>query len=467
MSEREQTGIFPVAATPRRPSLALPLRASLPPSSDCQPAAFRWFLILTVTVLTGLGLGGCSRQAPAENTPPPAAVNQSAFLSYLEPRRVGPPPTQPSWIAHVEAVDLDRDGLLDVVYCEAKDNTVVWLRQKSRGEFEETVLATNLRAPVHAEASDLDGDGDLDLVVASMSVVFPNNDRIGTVFILENDGAQHFTPHTVLEHTERVTDVRVADLNGDGRPDLVLAQFGYDQGCVSWLENTGNGTYKRHVLLELSGAINVCVADFDGDHRPDVAALLSQQWEEIHVFLNQGGGNFSPRRIWGSTNEDYGSSGLSVCDLNRDGRPDLLYTNGDGFGPAATPGPRPWHGLQWLENAGDGNFRYHRVGSLPGAYCPLGLDLDQDGAMDVVTVAAYADWNNASRNVVSLQWWRNDGRMNFEPRPLARTPKDQITLAAGDFDGTGRPVLVTGGFYIYPPYDAMDRLTFWRRARTP
>ena len=53
--------------------------------------------------------------------------------------------------------------------------------------------------------------------------------------------------------------------------------------------------------------------------------------------------------------------------------------------------------------------------------------------------------------------------MNFEPRALARAPKDLITLFAADFDGTGEPVLVTGGFYIYPPYDAISRITLWRR----
>jgi len=166
--------------------------------------------------------------------------------------------------------------------------------------------------------------------------------------------------------------------------------------------------------------------------------------------------------VWGSTNEDYGSSGISVADLNRDGRPDIIYSNGDGFGPSATPGPRPWHGVQWLENRGDGNFAYHRIDSMPGAYSPIGVDLDGDGAMDIVACSAYSDWNNKNRNVVSLMWFRNDGKMNFEPHALARAPKDIITLAAGDLDGNGRPVLVTGGFYIYPPYDAMGRVTLWR-----
>ena len=419
------------------------------------PLAIGWF---------GLAAGGCGRTEVKTASIAQAAAKPAPVLDldYLKPQEIGAAISRPPWIANVHPVDLDQDGLMDVIACEAQTNQVMWIRQRQRGVFEEKVLASDLRAPVHVETADIDGDGDLDILVASMAVVFPHNDRIGTVFILENDGHQNFTTHVVLENTSRVTDVRAADLNGDGRLDLALAQFGYDQGEVSWLERTGPWEFKRHVILDLSGAINVCVADFDGDGTPDIAAVLSQQWEEIYLFRNDGKGNFTKARLWGSTNEDYGSSGISVADLNRDGRPDILYSNGDGFGPSATPGPRPWHGVQWLENKGDGNFVYHRVGLLPGAYSPIGVDLDGDGAMDIVASSAYSDWNNKNRNVVSLMWFRNDGKMNFEPHVLARTPKDIITLATGDFDGNGRPVLVTAGFYIYPPYDSMGRIVLWR-----
>ena len=397
----------------------------------------------------------------------PAAPKAPSVTFSFHPQPIGAAASQPPWIANITAVDLDQDGLMDLLVCEAKENKICWLRQTSPGVFEEKVIATDMRAPVHVEAADMDGDGDLDVIVSSMSVIFPNNDRIGSVTILENDGHQNFTPHVVLENTSRVTDARAADLNGDGKMDLALAQFGYDQGEVSWLERTGPWEFKRHVLLELSGAINVGIADFNGDGKPDIVANISQQWEEIYYFENQGNGNFSTKRLWGSTNEDYGSSGLVVADLNRDGQPDIVFSNGDGFGPSATPGPRPWHGVQWLENTGGGNFLYHHLGNLPGAYSPRVVDLDGDGAMDVVAVAAYADWNNKNRDVVSLMWFRNDGHMNFEPIPLARTPKDLITLAVGDFDGSGRPSLVTGGFYIYPPFDALSRVTLWRRDKKP
>lgn len=392
-----------------------------------------------------------------------AGVEKEAYLSYLKNETVGKPGQPPAWVAHVNTVDLDQDGLLDILACEARENEVVWIRQTARGVFEERVISADFKAPVHVEAADMDGDGDIDVLVSVMGYVFPNNDLIGAAVVLENDGNENFMPRVLLENTHRVTDVRAGDLNGDGRMDLAVGQFGYDQGQVRWMEQTGPWTFESHVLLDLSGAINVCIADFNGDGRPDIAALMSQQWEEVFYFENNGNGDFSRKRIWGSTNEDYGSSGISVSDLNGDGRPDILYTNGDGFGPSAVPGPRPWHGVQWFENTGNGYFKYHRLGALPGAYSPVGVDLDSDGAMDVIVSSSYADWDNKGSGVVSLMWYHNDGQSNFSPRVLAYVPRDLITVAAGKFDDDDQISLVTGGFPVVAPYDQTSRIDLWRR----
>jgi hypothetical protein len=406
-----------------------------------------------------LAFAGCRPEAAT----PAAAVRQAAAVEdshRFTASEAGAKFEGKPWISHVNAVDLDRDGRPDLLACDDKLQAIVWLRPAAPGQFTETTLMAGLPSPVHVEAYDIDGDGDLDLLVACMGEVFPNNDKIGSVIILENDGRQHFTKHVIAEHIARVTDIRAGDFDGDGKPDLAVAQFGYDQGEIRWMRNLGNWQFESHNLLNLSGTINVCVADLNGDRALDIVAVVSQQWEEIHLFENDGKGNFTDRILFGSTNEDYGSSGISLCDLNRDGRPDILYTNGDGFA-YADPGKRPWHGVQWLENLGGGSFRFHRIADMPGAYSPVGVDVDGDGTTDVVCVSGFNDWKNP--DAVSLMYFANDGKMNFTPHVLAHSPIQQITCAAGDFDGSGRTSLVTGGFYSYPPFDNMGRITLWRQ----
>ncbi len=382
----------------------------------------------------------------------------------FRPREIGEPGGKQPWIAWVTSVDLDGDGALDVLACEAQENRVLWLRQVASGDFEERVLTADVKAPVQVEAFDVDGDGDLDVMIACMGAVFPNNDRIGAVVVLENRGAEGFLQRTILDNTSRVTAVKAADVNGDGRPDLVLAQFGYDQGEVRWLEQVGPWQFRPHTLLELSGAITVSLADFDGDGRLDIAAQMSQQWEEIYLFSNRGAGRFERSRIWASANEDYGCSGMTVADLNRDGRPDLVFANGDGFGPAVIPGPRPYHGVQWLENRGNGLFVYRRIGDMAGAYNPIVLDLDRDGELDVVAVAAFVETDARQRPVPSLVWFRQQADGSFEKRILAYSPRHLVAVAAGEFGTEKEWSLVTAGFHVFKPAEAGGRITFWERS---
>ncbi|MCC5025044.1 MAG: VCBS repeat-containing protein [Candidatus Synoicihabitans palmerolidicus] len=118
-----------------------------------------------------------------------------------------------------------------------------------------------------------------------------------------------------MEKVARVTDARAGDCNGDGRMDLAVAQCGYDQGAVQWLERTGAWTFTPHMLLNLAGAINVLVADFNGDRSPDIATVVSQQWEEVHLFQNDGRGHFTGDILFGSTNDEFASSSIALCDL--------------------------------------------------------------------------------------------------------------------------------------------------------
>lgn len=410
-------------------------------------------------------LSGCgpSDSALAPPPPPPKPKSELELGRFVsEPIGKSFGENRP-WVAHVRAVDLDRDGRMDIVACESKDNEIVWLRQTESGAFEESVIARDMQAPVHVEAYDLDGDGDLDLLVSSMNIVFPNNDRIGALIALENDGQQNFAPRILLERVERVTDARAADLDGDGDLDLAVGQFGYDQGEVRWMRKVGPWQYESEILLSLSGAINVTIDDYTGDGAPDIAVQISQQWEEIHLFENDGKGRFKGRVIWGSTNDDYASSGMTSADVNGDGRPDLVFTNGDGFGPNPQPGPRPWHGIQWLENRGNGFFAYHRIADLGGAYSPVVVDLDRDGDQDIVALSTFNDWSKPDAE--SIVWFRNDGGARFSPVVLAREPIQLLTLDVAAFEQDGAYGLVTGGFHAYFPYERMSRITLWRPAR--
>ncbi len=224
----------------------------------------------------------CGGAADREAAPDPrrAILPEGAPSDAFTPQSVGEPRGggERPLIAHVEIVDLDADGLPDILACDAVRNRVAWIRQSPAGVWTERPVTEDIRAPAHVEPTDFDGDGDLDLLVASLGELFPSDLRIGSVVILENDGGQRFTSRVAAEGLPRVADVRAGDLDGDGDPDLAVAAFGYDHGETLWLENRGGWAFEPRVLQRFSGAINALAADLDDDGALDIAALVSQEW---------------------------------------------------------------------------------------------------------------------------------------------------------------------------------------------
>ncbi|MCG8525617.1 MAG: VCBS repeat-containing protein [Opitutales bacterium] len=385
-------------------------------------------------------------------------VESKIKKGFLKPKHIGDPVVGKPWISDLTIADLDQDGLKDVIICDGKANEVRWIRQTALNVYEEQAIGDPVQGPAHVEVCDFEDDGDLDLLVASMGVIFPNNEKIGAVVIMEQTEPGIWVNHIVLDKVARVTDVRAADFNGDGLKDLAVAQFGYVQGEARWMKNLGNFEFESEILTNLSGAIHSPIADLNGDGHLDITILVSQEWEEIHLYEGDGT-RFRKKVIYGSTNEDYGSSGISLYDVDRDTDLDILFTNGDAF-DYARPGPRPWHGVQWLENKGRGFFEFHRLGDFPGAYSPVACDIDGDADMDILAVSGFNHWENPS--AVSLICYENMGNERFLPRTLAHHPTHLIVLKAADMDDDGQIELVTGSFHAYPPFDhEFARITLW------
>jgi hypothetical protein len=379
-------------------------------------------------------------------------------IDFLNPEAIGFGFTEAPMISHIIADDLDNDGLLDVVVCDAKDNFISWIRQFPANVYTEKILADGINAPAHVQAFDFDGDGDKDLLVAVLGLIFPSNDKIGSVVILENDGQFNFLQHIVIEKVARVSDVRAGDLDGDGDMDLAVAQFGYDDGETRWIENLGQWKFTSHMLQNLSGPINVEIVDIDDDQDLDIISLVSQEWEEIYCYVNDGHGEFQMKFLWGADIEDFGSSGIFMHDLNQDGLLDILYTNGDAF-DYIPPQGRPWHGIQWLENKGNLNFEFHRICTLLGAFSLRPSDIDMDGDIDLFSVSTFNLWDDPASQ--SFIWLENVGEMQFKRHNITNNPSHLIILEPGDFNNDGNTDFVTGGMYPYPPFDRMSRVTLW------
>jgi hypothetical protein len=372
---------------------------------------------------------------------------------------LGPEPSYRPLICNVQIADLDQDGIPDVIACDAQLNRVIWYRQAPRGHWEEHILGDrDLPGPCHATVVDLNGTGRLDILVSCLGSMTATSERVGQVVWLENCGKEGFKTHVLMDDLGRVCDIQTGDFLGNGKLDLVVAEFGYDTGRVWRLENKGAGRFREHLLLTAPGPVSVPVADFDGDGKPDIMVLVTQDWEELWGFQNLGGGQFKKRLLSRNVNFDLGSVGLVVVDLDRDGKPDLLWVAGDNMGLRHSY-PQKWHGCFWLRNLGDWKFDKRRIATLGGAYAAAVGDINGDGHPDVVLVSMFNDWHQPG--AASVVWLENDGKQNFKTWQIADSPISLCTVACGDLNGDGRADIVAGGLFIVEPFDRLGRITMW------
>ena len=381
---------------------------------------------------------------------------QDIQISKSQPLGDNPSNGDRPTISHVRIVDLDEDGLNDVLVCDVLGQKISWIRQGAEGLFAEQTILSDVNGPVHVEAVDIDEDGDIDVLVAAMGVILPSDAHLGEVIILENDGEENFEKHVIAKGVQRVTDVQAGDLDRDGDFDLAVAQFGYTQGQVQWFRNEGDWKFTPNQLIDKSGAIHAPIVDIDNDGDLDVLALLSQEWETVYAFVNDGYGNFTTEILHDVADADFSSSGIEVVDLDKDGDADVLWTNGDAF-VSVDYRPLPTHGLQWLENHGNIEFEYHRIGQMDGAYGPSVADMDSDGDLDIITVAEFAFWDKPETR--SVVWWEQIEDMRFVPHTIAKSPTHLVTCDVADLDDNGLPDIVVGGMALYPPFDRITRVT--------
>ncbi len=338
---------------------------------------------------------------------------------------------------------------------------VLQLRQDDQGAWQEHSLA-QVPAPTRLAVVDFDADGDQDVLVADLGTLAPTDELAGRIVLLAREG-ESWTPRVLASGLPKLSDVRPADVDGDGDLDVFAAAFGmFSGGGAGWLEVDGD-TATWHWLLSQNGTSHAPTVDLDADGRPDAVALVSQQHERVIALLNRGEGQFEQRVLFQAEHPMFGLSSVEPVDLDQDGDTDLLLTNGDPLDDSHTP--KPWHGVQWLENHGALRFEAHVVGPLLDASAATCSDLDGDGDLDVVATGM----GNlpSAEPLASVVWFENDGQQHFSRHPLdPSAPSSLVTVAVGDLDGDGRDEVIVGAMNAVPPLARIGRLAAWSTGPT-
>ncbi|GAB4014790.1 hypothetical protein GCM10028773_02540 [Spirosoma koreense] len=232
------------------------------------------------------------------------------------------------------------------------------------------------------------------------------------------------------------------DMNKDGLMDWVVCGFGHNRGGLYCLKQQPNRQFVRTPIREVAGAIQVVSGDFNADGWPDLMALFAHADEGIWLFLNDKKGGFTGRDLL-KFPAVYGSTSFQLVDFNKDGQLDILYTCGDNSDYSKIL--KPYHGLYIYLNQGGFRFRQTYFYPINGCTKAIATDFDQDGDLDIATIAFFADFKQNPAE--GFMYFEQQQSLKFKPHALpVSTYGRWICMDVNDFDQDGDADIVLGNF---------------------
>jgi hypothetical protein len=269
----------------------------------------------------------------------------------------------PNWPKAIEAADLNRDGLIDLVMTVGGfggPEAVAVLLGGAGATF-----GPPTGFPAGSDLSKLAvGDFNEDQKPDVAAV----NGNAGTVSILLGTGTGTLLPPSAVFAGAFALDVVTRDLNGDGHLDLIVAN--YQEDTISVLLGLGNASFAPRTPYSVPGdPFRVAVGNFNGDSHPDLAVSGYGLFGAAPLSVLMGGANgtFGTPNTIVEVGSDYA---LIAADFNADGKDDIVVTGGV---------------VHLFLNSGSGAFPSQEI--VPGGRLSVGLapgDFNQDGRLDLV-----------------------------------------------------------------------------------
>ncbi len=342
--------------------------------------------------------------------------------------------------------DLDGDGKADLVVANYQSNTVSVYRNTATngsittGSFATKVdFATGIN-PAFAAIGDVDGDGKLDLVVA--------NEGSDSISVLRNTATSgsittgSFAAKVNFMAGTKPYSVAISDLDGDGKADLAVGN--YMSNTISVFRNTATsgsittGSFAGKVDFAVSNEpSSVAINDLDGDGKPDLA-VANYGSATVSILRNTATtgsittGSFAAKQDFSTGTNPYS---IAIGDLDGDGKADIAVANEVSATVSVLRNTATSGSITAGSFASKVDFT---TGTNP--YSVAIGDLDGNGKLDLVVANATSSTVSVFRNTATSGSITTG---SFAAKVDFATGASPYLIAIGDLDGDGRPDLAT------------------------
>ena len=321
--------------------------------------------------------------------------------------------------------DINGDGRIDIVVGNSDQDSQI-LINSGDGTFSDMNAVKLPGGTMNTRSlalGDVNDNGRIDIVVGNFG-------QTNQVLVNSSDGTFSDTSTLSLPGGSKQTiSLAVGDINGDGRIDIVIGNYGQENRL---LVNLGDGTLSDMNVVSLPGGgrNTYCIAlgDVNGDGHIDIA--IGKLGEENQLLINSGNGTFSDTNTVSLPGGSSNTHSLALGDVNGDGSIDIVIGN---YGQEN----------QLLINTGDGTFSDTNTVNLPGGSrntksLVLG-DINGDGRMDIVVGNSYQQ-NQVLMNSRNADTLFSDANIGS----LSGGNWNTFSLALGDVNGDGHIDIAVG-----------------------
>ena len=312
-------------------------------------------------------------------------------------------------VAEIASADMDGDGDWDIVSVRseldsAAGSGVFWHEQLSDGAFVTHSVDQTLVEPRNLELADIDGDGDADLLVATHDP--------GVLYWFDNDGTGQFMRDVIGSLGDVPRGINPVDLDRDGDIDVLTTST--HNGGVQFFRNDGSqGFADLNIEVDHAYSGQSDIADLDRNGLLDVFASSHFSPDRVGRHQYIGGGVFITNFINSGV---HSIVDIRLADMDNDGDIDAIASD---FGVEQ---------FYLYENNGTAGFARHTFAGGTRTTSLAAADLDGDGDLDVLTSHIDTSFTQPGR----LEWYENDGDLNFTQRvvddgiawPLMSQPVD-------------------------------------------